>query len=397
MVANLQTIEEYTRIEEHIEIAGPTEGVLFDLVQRLSADQLRALPPLAVPPTVLDRVGDSGRRDALRRLDELAQASTDDSRSTPPSDEEREAALAAAERVDPGGISALRNRIERVDAVSRASRFDNPAVAAVSEDLDSVRALAVDASAALAALSAVEATLARAQWDNRDRRERGAAAQASLERLKSGIRAVLADYHRLEVALTLQTMRGRYANCELDARTYREFSDQADAIRARLTRPARALGWLRLRSGPSRDERRRLEQRLRRVTDRQKRSHTFIEESEVRQWLDTLVDAGLTLPIEQWQGETQDARFLFYQLLNINRLQMIMPANRLAATVFARDDSREPPQRCVGGEKYLVTYFTVRGAVPPMGYGWGESDGSDNPGQVRATMLAEYRGQTPSG
>lgn len=397
MAANLQMIDESMYIEESIEIAEPTEGALLNLVQCLSADQLLALPPLAVPQTVLDRVDDSARRDALRRLDELAQAPTADSRPTPPSDQEREAALTVAERADPASISALRNCVERVDAASRASRFDNPAVAVVSEDLDSARALAADASAALAVLARMEATLGRAQWDNEDRRERDSAAQASIGRLKSGIQAVLVDYHRLECALALQTMRSRYADCELEARTYRELSDQAEAIRTRLNRPSRALGWLLLRPGPSRDERERLQRRLQRLTGRQKRSHTFIEESELRQWLDVLANAGLELPFEQWRGQTQEARFLLYRLLNINRLQLIMPAHRLAATVFARGDVYIPPQRCVGGEQYLVTYFTGRGAVPPAGHGWGYTDGVDGLGQVRATMLAEYRSETPSG
>lgn len=397
MAANLQAIEEYTQIEEHIEIVEFTEGVLLDLVQRLSPDQLRALPPLAVPTAVLDSVGDGARRDALRWLDELGREPAGDSQPTPPSNDEREAALAVAERFDPASISALRERIGRVSAASRASRFDNPAVAVVSEDLDSVRALAADAGAALAALSTVEATLARAQWDGEDQRERGAAALASIEQAKTGIRAVLGDYHRLEIGLALQAMRGRYADCVLEARTYCELAERVEAIRARLARPAGALGWLLPRRGPSRDERQRLEQQLRRLTRRQKRSHTFVEESEVRQWLDTLVDAGLELPIEQWQDETQEARSLFYSLLNINRLQVTMPANRLAVTLFSRDGTHEPPERCLAGERYLESCFSSRSAAPPADQAREDADGSDAVVQIRATMFAEYRSRATSG
>lgn len=396
MAANLQMIGESMYIEESIEIVESTEGVLLNLVRRLRTDQILALPPLGVPQVVLDRIGDSARRDALQRLDELARASTDCGRATPPSDEEQEAALAAAERVDPADISALRDRVARIEAASRASRFDNPVAAEMSEDFESLRTLAADAGAALAGLSTVETTLTRARWMNDDQSARGNAARASVGRLKADIRAVLEDYHRLEIKLVLQAMRRRYADCELEARTYRDLSDQAEAIRARLNRPARALGWLLLRPGPSRDERQRLQRRLRRLNDRLNCSYTFIEESEVRQWLDTLVDAGLELTLEQWHRETQEARFLFYQLLNINRLQAIMPARRLVASVFTRDEAHEPPKRCVAGERYLVTYFTRRGAAPRDGQGWEASDGSDGVASVRATMLTEYRSRTPS-
>ncbi len=397
MAANLQMIEESMYIEESIEIVESTEGVLLNLVRRLSTDQLLALPPLVVPPAVLDRIGDSARREALQRLDELARASTDRGRATAPSQAEREAALVAAEQADPADISALRERIERIKAASRASRFDNSVAAEMSEDLESLRTLAADAGAALAGLSSVETTLAQAQWVGDDQRARANAAQSSVARLTADLRAALEDYHRLEITLLLQAMRGRYADCELEARRFRDLSDQAEAIRARLHRPARALGWLLLRPGPSRDERQRLQRRLRRLNDRLNCSCTFVEESEVRQWLDRLVDAGLELTPEQWHSETQEVRFLFYQLLNINRLQGIMPARRLVPTIFMRDEAHDPPKRCVAGERYLVTWFTGRGAAPRDGERWEETDGSDGIASVRATMFTEYRNRTPSG
>ncbi|MDX1608553.1 MAG: hypothetical protein R3225_00345 [Halofilum sp. (in: g-proteobacteria)] len=172
------------------------------------------------------------------------------------------------------------------------------------------------------------------------------------------IERALDEFHRFEAGLIRDDMRARRAECELEARRFRELAELADSLRAQLSRrrfPARLFG-----RGLSAERRRAMAQRLRELSRRSRSRYRFIEEPELLRWLDGIVEAGLHLSEEAWLEELQEARLLLLQLLNVYCLQDRLPATELAAQVLLRADAHERLEYCPDCEDYLARYLGRR-------------------------------------
>lgn len=360
------------------------EGVLLRLVNTLGVEQLRALPPIRVPQAVLDAIEDPAKYEELCRLDDRvpARGVADEAVEA----DTIEAALTAVRQVDTSAIRGLRGRLERLEAAPAAGPFYASHWSfEASNDLQSARELADDAAAACSGLASVRDTLAQARARDAEQDRWIRAARVRVVELIGEIEVALAAYHRFEVRLAEGSMCARRADCELEARKYRELAEQAAGIHAQLGRRGRLIG-----RGPSKAERARLNERLERIRKRQAREHTFIDERELRGWLDVLVDASLHLDAEQWETEAHAARRLVYQLLNVHCMQTLMRSEQLAVDTLLRSDAHERPGYCTAGEQYLGQYFAHR-RLNDGGRDHAAGEGSEPFVRARATLLREYR------
>lgn len=359
------------------------EDVVRRILTSLVAPAHREIPPLRVPRALLDAF-DALTESGMRcRLDESRWTSRSVMLPAPPHLEIDDAELSAAERAHSAGANVLRARIRDLSEAAPANRYERHWLAEWSQELDAVRDLAADLATAAAGFSTLREKLVQAPRGTGMRRKRIAAAAMRLPEVIDAFNAALADYHLLEVGLVGDGMRARRADCELEARKYRELADQEQEIRARLHGRWWGLDRWVGRGRAVRRERARLGQRLHRLSRQRRRRHVFIEAHEVRRWLDTLVDASLHLARERWLAETHEARYMFYQMLNVHCLQAMMPAERLAVDILLHKDAHERIAYCVVTEHYLEEYFdTYRSSF---------TSDVDELKQVRDTMLAEYR------
>lgn len=359
------------------------EDVLRRIVTNLVPDRSRARLPLRVPQALLEAFDALTGHEVSRRFDEIGMPLRHVRPPTPPRREIGEADLATAERAHAAAANALRERIRSLNAAAPATRYECHWLAEWSQELDAVRDLAADLATAAAGFVELRETLIRAPRGAGTRRKRVATAAMRLPEIIDAYDAALSDYHRLEIGLVCDTMRARRADCELEARKYRELAHQEHEIRTRLYGRWWGLDRLVSRSRAMREERARLGQRLHRLSRQRQRRHVFIEAHEVRRWLDTLIDANLHFDSEQWLAETRESRHIFYQMLNVHCLQTSMPAEKLAANVLLHENAHERIVYCPATEHYLEKYFNT--------YRSSFSEDVENLKQVRDTMLAEYR------
>lgn len=296
-----------------------------------------------------------------------------------------EVAVIAVRQVDTGGIEMLRDLLEGISVSGLACHYRGSWLAESSQKLEEARDLAESLAYSARRLSEARDLMRQPSLFPSDVNGRAAVVSGQLVELLDDIECVLADYHRFEVRLVESVMRARRADCELEAREFSELAEQVKSVRRQLDSSAWGLGWL-LGRLPSRRQRERLSRRLQRLTERQARDKVFVDAYEVRAWLDTLVDASLYLPLEQWKEEAREARFLFYQLLNVHCLQSLMRAERIAVDVVLRPDGHDVYGYCTGTERYLKHYFdSQRRDGAAAGYPAGPIR------QVRDAMLTEYR------
>lgn len=209
------------------------------------------------------------------------------------------------------------------------------------------------------------------------------------------IERALDEFHRFDAGLIRDDMRARRAECELEARRFRELGDLAESLRARLSRPrfpARLLG-----RGLSAERRRAMAQRLRDLSRRSRSRHRFIEEPELLRWFDGIVEAGLHLPETVWQEELHEARLLLFQLLNVYCLQDRLPATELAARVLLRTDAHERLEYCPECEDYLARYLGRRRREMFGGGGGLAVDRLARFQRTRELLIEEYLGRACGG
>lgn len=359
------------------------DDVLRRIVTNLVPDRERARLPLPVPQALLDAFDALTGHEVSRRFDEATIPVRHVLPPASPCREIDEAELATAERAHAAAANALRERIGNLNAAGPTIRYECHWLAEWSQELDAVRDLAADLATAAAGFAELRETLIRAPRGSGARRKRIAAAAMRLPEIIDAYDAALSDYHRLEIGLVRDTMRARRADCELEARKYRELAHQEWEIRTRLHgRWWRLDRWV-ARGGAVRRERARLGQRLHRLSRQRRRHHVFIEAHEVRRWLDTLIDASLHFAGERWLAETWETRHIFYQVLNVHCLQRSMPAEKLAANVLLHGNAHERIVYCPATEHYLEKYFNT--------YRSSFSEDVEGLKQVRDAVLAEYR------
>lgn len=363
--------------------AASEEDLLRRIVTHLVPARTGGQLPLRVPQALRDAFNALTARDKPHALPRAGVPVRYVPPPAPPRREIDDAELAAAERAHAAAASALRERIRQLNVSVPATHYECHWLAEWSQELDAVRDLAADLTTAAAGFAELRETLIRAPRGAGARRKRIAAAAMRLPEIIDAYDAALSDYHRLEIALVLDTMRARRADCELEARKYRELAEQEQEIRSRLYGRWWALARLAGRGGAVRRERARLGQRLHRLSRQRQRRHVFIEAHEVRRWLDTLVDASLHFSAERWLAETEEARHIFYQMLTVHCLQTSMPAERLAANILLHENAHERVVYCPATEHYLEKYFNT--------YRSSFSEDLEGLKQLRDTMLAEYR------
>lgn len=359
------------------------EDVLRRIVTNLVPDRNRAQLPLRVPQALLDAFDALTGHEVSRRFDGIGMPLQHVCPPTPPRREIGEADLSTAERAHAAAANTLRDRIRNLNAAAPGIRYERHWLAEWSQELDAVRDLAADLATAAAGFVELRETLVHAPRGVGARRKRIAAAAMRLPEIIDAYDAALSDYHRLEIELVCDTMRARRADCELEARKYRELAHQEQEIRTRLYGRWWGLDRLVSRSRTMRGERARLGQRLHRLSRQRQRRHVFVEAQDVRRWLDTLIDAGLHFAGEQWLVETRESRHIFYQMLNVHCLQISMPAEKLAADVLLHEDAHERIVYCPATEHYLEKYFNT--------YRSSFSENVEGLKKVRDTMLADYR------
>lgn len=366
------------------------QGVMMALVHGLNTDQLRGLPPMRMPQAVLDTIEDSQKYQVLCRLDGRMAGGAAGKQQGAADRVSIRAVLEAVRRVDTRGVETWRGALDRLEsAVPDGPIHINQWSFEGTHDLEAARELATDAAAAASALVALDQTLQRARARTAEQERPVRAARTRVAELIEAIDAVLARHYWFEVRLIEGEMRARRADCELAARKYAETQQQIREIQEQLEQRPGAVGRL-LRRGPSQEERERLAERLAKLKKRQAKLDTLIEETELRGWLDMLVNASLYLTQEQWERDACEARLLFYQLLNVHGLQTLERKEQKAVELLLNTQAHKAQRYCSAAEEFLGQYFAQRrlkeGALDRA-----TIQGREPFVRARETMLREYR------
>lgn len=268
------------------------------------------------------------------------------------------ALLAAAEGIDTAGVERLAALTRQLSEHTHQGRSGPGAwLSETAEEAHEMRALAASLAADVAGAEAILQELDGIDPQAQGIDRRLADACARLPAHLAAAEQALADYHRLELGLAAAAMRARRAEAELEARRLHDLTVQIRAIESRL-QPGRGrlLGFLRRR--PTRAERERLAERLRRLDQRRRGPAAFIEEREIGDWLATLVRAGVEMPAEAWEQASGEARWLLYQLLNVLTLQARLPPHEVAERAILGAGTRDALEHCAESELYLSRYLS---------------------------------------
>lgn len=366
------------------------------LVNNLTADQIRALPPAALPASIdvelLDEVATPCRRAAVEDLMwQRSEAAVE--RSSSARAELDSAVCDAIEKAeaafDPG--AAELDRIAGMLATHWRTHVDaDDWLDDTRQELERGRRLAAELVREAAALAKAVDVLDRPFVGREHFAERISAARLLGKQVLTRMQSSLGRFQLVEMDIAHGDMKFRHWQCETNLARLREIDEQIAVVRAKLDRQSRLTSRI-LRPRIARQQRETLSLRLQKLNRQRDELELPISERELLHWLDVLTDASLLVATEEWRSRAQHTRLLLYRLLNVYCLQQETAAHGLARNPFSGINAREAIEYYLGSEQFMLRYFSSKRQSATLWLAVAAEDKLDALDRVRDAILADYR------
>ncbi|MDX1608611.1 MAG: hypothetical protein R3225_00635 [Halofilum sp. (in: g-proteobacteria)] len=365
------------------------------MLQSMTPEQLRQLPAESLPDDIpLDLIEEAPPE--LRELLEDLSFSVS-SRQLSEWDHDlktfgREVASAieyAGQHRPRSAAEAFDSAVEELSAQWRQQRrednLDEVAFARRLERLGSVRELQDEAGRLGRAVSTIDAAIAEQGENERIRQAR--------EQLMQDFRRIersLASYHALSIDLVRREMHRKRNEIEAHAFEDEQLQKRLEVLNQRLQK-SQSLLRRSLRPGVARQERERLETRIRELLKEREEREWVIDENDMTRWFDSVVDANLYLDENKHAQSLRDARMQLFKLLNLFCQQQEDAAQQVARNPFLQLDPQQAIEFLLISERFIVGYFAQKRKDLTRWLGGAAEQKLRELDDVQANILSEYK------
>lgn len=364
------------------------------MLQSVSADELRRIPPEALPHEIPLEVLEEAPPELRGVLEDLALAAGSEQLGQWHEDAERWGRDAAAAIDLAHGPPASGDRSGELDVAAAEVRRSwqaadrqgpRPFLARMEEAAGIRDAVQEQTAEIFRALEALERAVA----------EHGAATrlaearQRLLER-REVIERSLAGWHAVHLDLLRREMRDLRDDIESRAFEEERIREQLATLEARLEQ-TRSVVRRSLRPRATRQERERLEQRITELTRELAEREWVIAERDLTRWLDGVVEASLYLRDSAQVQALRDARLQLFQLLNRFCRQQEQAAQQVARNPFLQVDPERAIEFLLVSERFILDYFARKRGDVTRWLGGAARQRLDDLEDVQKTILEEFR------
>lgn len=204
------------------------------------------------------------------------------------------------------------------------------------------------------------------------------------------VERALATYYGLNLAVARSEMRAKRE--EIDSRQFedRQIQERIDTLHEKLEKSQGA--WRRkLQPSAARRERERLQARIHELTQDLKNRETVIAERDMTRWLDAVVDASLFAKGNEADRVLRDGRLQLFHLLNHFCAQQESAARQVAQNPFLQLDAQQTIEFLMVSERFIVQYFSRKRSDLTRWVGGEAKRKLGELDKVQGSILNEYR------